>query len=294
LRSHFLEVLAFTNPAGLVGKQSWITMHVRAWFLLCVLATTLLGAGIVQADAGQGYEPGLEDEGDWADDMGYQSDPAYEQYAERLQQQLESLRKEHDEIFGRADVDKVRVMAWQMIRRVVRSDGAVRPAHLMLTQEGGMSESEYFAMHREAEQGDDKNKYDQKELERAFADLDRDGSASLSLDEWRRPFEEHTDAWLQVRACVRACVHACVRACICVCAHVRVHACMRACMRACVRACVRACPAARRSSIAWHRAPTHACLLVRTQACMFCRPSSGTPIFPRDLPALTAPLNSKP
>lgn len=66
-----------------------------------------------------------------------------------------------------------------------------------------MSESEYFAMHREAEQGDDKNKYDQKELERAFADLDRDGSETLSLDEWRRPFEEHTDAWLQVHLGIR-------------------------------------------------------------------------------------------
>jgi hypothetical protein len=78
-----------------------------------------------------------------------------------------------------------------------------------------MSESEYFAMHREAEQGDDKNKYDQKELERAFADLDRDDSASLSLDEWRRPFEEHTDAWLQVRVCggggLCVCVCLCVR-----------------------------------------------------------------------------------
>ena len=61
-----------------------------------------------------------------------------------------------------------------------------------------MSGNEYYAMHREAEQGDDKNKYDDKELENAFADLDKDGSASLSLDEWRRPFEEHTDAWLQV------------------------------------------------------------------------------------------------
>ena len=61
-----------------------------------------------------------------------------------------------------------------------------------------MSGNEYYAMHREAEQGDDKNKYDDKELENAFADLDKDGSASLSLDEWRLPFEEHTDAWLQV------------------------------------------------------------------------------------------------
>ena len=79
----------------------------RRLLILCVLAAALLGAGVVEADVGHGYEPGLDDEGDWADDMGYQSDPAYEQYAERLQQQLESLRKEHDEIFGRADVDKV-------------------------------------------------------------------------------------------------------------------------------------------------------------------------------------------
>ena len=68
-----------------------------------------------------------------------------------------------------------------------------------------MSGNEYYAMHREAEQGDDKNKYDDKELENAFADLDKDGSASLSLDEWRRPFEEHTDAWLQVFSCDELC-----------------------------------------------------------------------------------------
>ena len=75
--------------------------------MLCALAVVLLSAGGGDAESGQGYEPGLDDEGEWADEMGYQSDPAYEQYAERLQQQLESLRKEHDEIFGRADVDKV-------------------------------------------------------------------------------------------------------------------------------------------------------------------------------------------
>ena len=60
-----------------------------------------------------------------------------------------------------------------------------------------MSEEEYYAMHREAEHGDDKNKYDFKELERAFADLDKDTSSSLSLDEWRRPFEEHTDKYME-------------------------------------------------------------------------------------------------
>ena len=43
----------------------------------------------------------VPDEDDYADEGGdYESagqgDPAYEQYAERLQQQLESLRKEHD------------------------------------------------------------------------------------------------------------------------------------------------------------------------------------------------------
>jgi len=135
--------------------------------LLCTLIS--MGARVA-ADGGLGYEAGLDDDGEWGDDMGYQSDPAYEQYAERLQQQLESLRKEHDEIFGRADTNK----------------------------DGAMSEDEYYAMHREAEQGDDKNKYDDKELDRAFADLDKDTSSSLSLDEWRRPFEEHTDAWLQI------------------------------------------------------------------------------------------------
>jgi len=72
--------------------------------LLCTLIS--MGARVA-ADGGLGYEAGLDDDGEWGDDMGYQSDPAYEQYAERLQQQLESLRKEHDEIFGRADTNKV-------------------------------------------------------------------------------------------------------------------------------------------------------------------------------------------
>jgi len=96
----------------------------RGLLLLCVLAAALLGAGVVEADAGHGYEPGLDDEGDWADEMGYQSDPAYEQYAERLQQQLESLRKEHDEIFGRADVDKV---CAPVSRACVSSRAPLRP-----------------------------------------------------------------------------------------------------------------------------------------------------------------------
>jgi len=73
-----------------------------------LLLGTLISLGArVAADGGLGYEAGLDDDGEWGDDMGYQSDPAYEQYAERLQQQLESLRKEHDEIFGRADTNKV-------------------------------------------------------------------------------------------------------------------------------------------------------------------------------------------
>ena len=79
-----------------------------AWGRMRGVLVLLLMAGMLGRGTGQGYEPMLEDEGDWGDDMGYQSDPAYEQYAERLQQQLESLRKEHDEIFGRADINKVR------------------------------------------------------------------------------------------------------------------------------------------------------------------------------------------
>ncbi|KAJ1486472.1 hypothetical protein T484DRAFT_1789452 [Baffinella frigidus] len=66
----------------------------------------------------------VEEGGDY--ESGGQGDPAYEQYAERLQQQLESLRKEHDEIFGRADTDK----------------------------DGFMSVDEYFAIHAEAEQNE--------------------------------------------------------------------------------------------------------------------------------------------
>jgi hypothetical protein len=67
------------------------------------------------------YDAGFEDEGDWGDEMGYQSDPAYEQYAERLQQQLESLRKEHDEIFGRADTNKVLMIAAQAAPLIQRA-----------------------------------------------------------------------------------------------------------------------------------------------------------------------------
>jgi hypothetical protein len=161
------------------------------------------------------YDAGFEDEGDWGDEMGYQSDPAYEQYAERLQQQLESLRKEHDEIFGRADTNKVLMFAAQAVPLIQRAFMLLNLCRigladvwLRLVQDGAMSGTEYYAMHREAEQGDDKNKYDDKELENAFADLDKDGSASLSLDEWRRPFEEHTDAWLQVFSCDELCARA--------------------------------------------------------------------------------------
>jgi len=213
-------------------------------FVLALLLVAGIGRG-----AGQGfYEPALGDELDWEENLGYQSDPAYEQYAERLQQQLESLRKEHDEIFGRADANKVRAAALARIicsvvcgtparvwplgdvvtgpaptnqpRAFLGARGrpavgceacglqAGSPARTYIVadaspcaaQDGAMSEDEYYAMHREAEHGDDKNRYDDKELERAFADLDKDTSASLSLDEWRRPFEEHTDAWLQVSA----------------------------------------------------------------------------------------------
>jgi hypothetical protein len=28
--------------------------------------------------------------------------------------------------------------------------------------------------------------------------MDKDGNMKLSLDEWRRPFEDHTDSWLQI------------------------------------------------------------------------------------------------
>jgi hypothetical protein len=80
----------------------------------CGLLALFLMAGLLGRGAGQVYDPMLDEEGDWADDMGYQSDPAYEQYAERLQQQLESLRKEHDEIFGRADTNKVRRRTWML------------------------------------------------------------------------------------------------------------------------------------------------------------------------------------
>ena len=98
-------------------------MH--AAFVLALLLVAGIGRG-----AGQGfYEPALGDELDWEENLGYQSDPAYEQYAERLQQQLESLRKEHDEIFGRADTNKVRATALAgLIWNVVRGTSAqVRP-----------------------------------------------------------------------------------------------------------------------------------------------------------------------
>ena len=88
--------------------------------LLCFVLISSL-APPCSGDGGQVYEAGFEDEGDWGDEMGYQSDPAYEQYAERLQQQLESLRKEHDEIFGRADTNKVLMFASQAAPLIQRA-----------------------------------------------------------------------------------------------------------------------------------------------------------------------------
>jgi hypothetical protein len=89
--------------------------------LLLASALVIVLGSVVAGDSGQGYDAGFDDEGDWGDEMGYQSDPAYEQYAERLQQQLESLRKEHDEIFGRADTNKVFGLRITYLARTARS-----------------------------------------------------------------------------------------------------------------------------------------------------------------------------
>lgn len=98
------------------------------------------------------------------------ADSAFEQYTERLQQQLESLRKEHDEIFGRADTNK----------------------------DGIMDKAEYIALHREAENLEKSDRYNQTELDEGYSSLDKDENNLLSLEEWRRPFEEHTDSWLHI------------------------------------------------------------------------------------------------
>jgi hypothetical protein len=65
-------------------------------------------------------------------------------------------------------------------------------------KDGALSLDEFKALHRQAEMGDERQKYDPDELQQSFSDLDKDKSATISLDEWRRPFEEHTDAWLQM------------------------------------------------------------------------------------------------
>ncbi len=65
-------------------------------------------------------------------------------------------------------------------------------------KDGSMNSDEFKALHAQAEMGDERQKYDPEELDQGFADLDKDKSASISLDEWRRPFEQHTDAWLQM------------------------------------------------------------------------------------------------
>ena len=65
-------------------------------------------------------------------------------------------------------------------------------------KDGALSLDEFKALHRQAETGDERQKYDPDELQQSFSDLDKDKSATISLDEWRRPFEEHTDAWLQM------------------------------------------------------------------------------------------------
>ena len=65
-------------------------------------------------------------------------------------------------------------------------------------KDGAMNLEEFKILHRQAETGDERQKYDPEELEQSFSDLDKDKGASISLDEWRRPFEEHTDAWLQM------------------------------------------------------------------------------------------------
>eukprot|EP00960_Hanusia_phi_P074925 768344-Hanusia_phi.AAC.17 len=120
----------------------------------------------VEDDLGSESDEGLHD----TEGTTTQTDLAFEQYTERLQQQLESLRKEHDEIFGRGDTNK----------------------------DGIMDKDEYIALHREAENGEKSDHYNQTELDEGYASLDRDQNDLLSLEEWRRPFEEHTDSWLHI------------------------------------------------------------------------------------------------
>jgi hypothetical protein len=70
-------------------RERWGRGAALRALLLLVLLGLLRGDTYDDADF-------LDDGGDYEGNV---HDPAYEQYAERLQQQLESLRKEHDVIF---------------------------------------------------------------------------------------------------------------------------------------------------------------------------------------------------
>jgi len=75
----------------------------------------------------------------------------------KIHEEIEKLRVEHDEVFKKGDKD---------------GDGLLSPA-------------EFYAVQKE-----DEPEADQKELEEAFTDHDRDASGGLSLEEWQAPFED--------------------------------------------------------------------------------------------------------
>jgi len=75
----------------------------------------------------------------------------------KIHEEIKTLRAEHDGVFMKGDKD----------------------ANSQLSPE------EFYAVQKE-----DEPEADQKELEEAFADHDRDGSGGLSLEEWQAPFED--------------------------------------------------------------------------------------------------------
>eukprot|EP00961_Rhodomonas_salina_P213598 2884565-Rhodomonas_salina.2 len=64
----------------------------KLWLFVCLIVTQTISFG---PWLGRVYGQAVDDY-DEVIGRGSQADLAYEQYAERLQQQLESLRKEHD------------------------------------------------------------------------------------------------------------------------------------------------------------------------------------------------------
>ncbi|EKX31631.1 hypothetical protein GUITHDRAFT_166852 [Guillardia theta CCMP2712] len=75
----------------------------------------------------------------------------------KIEEEIETLRKEHEDVFHKGDKDK---------------DGLLSLQEFMVVQH------------------EDQPEMSKEELEESFADHDADGSGGLTLEEWRKPFED--------------------------------------------------------------------------------------------------------